>query len=147
MSTNRSVSSASTQSNSILDGQRDPRNLRAISPDRISAISSESETSVDNLEEGFVKKSHPRLQRLTAVVPPRFKESQPSSTSTAFQRWKEKQRRPIPKLLSFALTATIAVMLVFAPRHRRRVADIHVQCSSFFVDILHNLPPESHPSE
>ncbi|CAD6584847.1 MAG: Altered inheritance of mitochondria protein 6 [Alectoria sarmentosa] len=116
MSINRSVSLVSTQSDSGLEGQRDPRKSRALSPDRVSAISSESETSVDNLEEGFVKKSHPRLQWLTAVVPPVFKGSQPSSTSTAFQRWKGKQRKPVPKLLSFAVTAAIAVMLVvFVP--------------------------------
>ena len=106
MAINRPVSLPSVQ----------PRKLRANSPDRVSAVSSDSETSVDNLEEGFVKKSHPKLRWLTAVVPPAAKGSRPSRTTSAFQRWKGKQQRPIPKLLLFAIIASVAVMLVvFAP--------------------------------
>lgn len=110
MATNRPLSSLSRQSDSVLDGQRDPVGLRAISPDRVSAMSSESKTSVDDLEEGFVKRSNP----MTAIVSPIFKIPRPSRTSSAFQRWKEKQRRPVPKLLTFAITAFVTAMLVFS---------------------------------
>ncbi len=79
-------------------------------------MSSESDTSIVNLEEGFVKRSQPRPQWLTTVVSPVFRGSRPSGTSSVFQRWKEKQRRPVPKLLLFAITASITVMWVlFTP--------------------------------
>lgn len=86
--------------------------MRAISPDRVSAMSSESKTSVDDLEEGFVRKSQPRKGWLTAVVSPIFKISRPTRTSSAFRRWKEKQRPPVPKLLTFAITASVTSIVL-----------------------------------
>lgn len=115
MAMSRPVSPASIQSDSILDG-KDQQALRAINPGRLSEISSESESSADNLEDRLVQKSDPRLRWLTAVVPSILRRSRPSRTSSAFQRWKEKQRKPIAKLLLLACTAGVAVMLVvFAP--------------------------------
>ncbi len=111
MASDRPVSLPSTNNGRVFDVQEDHRNLRAISPDRVSAMSSESETSVDNSEEAFVKKSRPRWRSLTAIKPQIFKGSR-SRTSSAFQKWKANQRRPVPKLLIFAITATIASMLV-----------------------------------
>ncbi|KAL9065690.1 MAG: hypothetical protein Q9161_008076 [Pseudevernia consocians] len=117
MATNWPVPLPSMQSDSSFEVQRNSsRHSLTISPDRVSAMSSESETSVANLEEGSVKKSQPSPQWLTAVVPPLFKGSRISSTSSAFQRCKGKQRRPVSILLLFATTASIAVMLVvFTP--------------------------------
>ena len=75
-------------------------------------MSSESGTSVDNLEENFVKQPQPKARGWRAVIPRIFTRSRPRRTSSAFQRWKEKQRPPLPKLLLFAITASLAVMLV-----------------------------------
>ena len=118
MTTNQPASSPSGQINGVIDGQRDPHSLRAISPDRVSALSNESATSIDNLagQRGSLGKSHPNLSWMTAVIPRVFQRPRPSRTSSAFARWKGKQRRPLPKMLSYAITATIAVMsVVFAP--------------------------------
>ena len=90
--------------------ERDHQNRNTVGADRVSVLSSDSESSVDNLEENIVRKPYPESRGWN--VASIFRISQPTRTSSAFQRWKEKQRRPVPKLLLFAITASIAVMLV-----------------------------------
>ena len=126
MASNRPVSLPFVQHDNIFDGQRDHRTVRAVSPSGFSVMSSESGTSVDNLEENFVKQSHPRARSWRAVVPRVFTRSRPSRTSSAFQRWKEKQRPPLPKLLLFAITASIAVMLVLSNPNIVDVSDVQI---------------------
>ena len=112
MAFNRPASLPSVQHDSVYYGQRDHPNQRAISPGGVSVISSESETSVDNLEEGFVNKPQADSRSWKAVITPTSKRPRSTRTSSAFQRWKGKQRQPVPKILAFAITASLAVMLV-----------------------------------
>ena len=91
---------------------RNHQDVRGISPDGASATSGESESSVDRLEEGFVKKPQRNLQGWKAVVTPKFKRPRPTRTSFAFQRWRGKQRQPVPKLLLFAITASVTTLSV-----------------------------------
>lgn len=110
MATSLLESSPTVHSN--LDGLRDHPISRTISPDQVSVMSSQSQTFVENLEEGFVKKSHPKLRWFTATSPPAFKGTRPCMMGSYFHRWRGKQQQPVPKLLSFAITASITVMLV-----------------------------------
>ena len=89
---------------------RDNQNRNSVSEDRASVLSSDSESSVDNLEETIVRKPYPESRGWN--VASIFRIPRPTRTSSAFQRWKVKQRRPVRKLLLFAITASIAVMLV-----------------------------------
>ena len=112
MAFDRPMSLPSVQHDNIFNGQAVHGIVRAVSPGGVSVMSSESGTSVDNLEENFVKRPHPKARGWRAIIPRVLTRSRPSKTSSAFQRWKEKQRPPLPKLLLFAITASIAVMLV-----------------------------------
>ena len=112
MASNRPLSLPSMDHDITFDSMRDHRNVRGISPDRVSATSSENETSVDNIEEGFVKKPQPNLRGWKAINPLNSKRSPPTRTGSAFQRWKGKQHPPIPKLQLFAIAASGAIMLV-----------------------------------
>ena len=117
MAFNRPVSLPTALDGNVFDGQREGRNPRALSPDQVSVLSSNSAESVDALEEGFVKKPSPKLRCLKTMIPPVLKSSRPSKTTFAFQRWKGKQRRPLPKLLIFAIAAAIASMSVFSAQN------------------------------
>lgn len=110
------MSESLEQHDRISNDQRDHLNTRPVSPDRGYAMSDESETSVHNPRESLLKSLQPRLPGLRACVPPMFTESHSTRLESAFQRWKGKQLRPVPKLLVFAVTATIAVMLVILTR-------------------------------
>ena len=112
MASNRPVSLPSVQHANIFDNQRGRGIVRAVSSGGVSVMSSESATSVDNLEGNFVKQPHPKARGWRAVIPRIFTRSRPSRTSSAFGRWKEKQRPPLLKLLLFAITASIAVVFV-----------------------------------
>ena len=112
MATNRPVSLPSVQQDNIYENQRGHGIVRAVSSGAVSVMSSESGTSVDNLEEKFVKQPHPKARGWRAVIPRIFTRSRLSRTSSAFGKWKEKQRPALPKLLLFAITASIGVMLV-----------------------------------
>ena len=111
MAFDRPVSLPTVLNGSVFDRQRDSRNPRAASPDQVSVLSSNSEGSVDGLEEGFVKKSSPKFRYLKTVIPPVFQSSRPQKTIFAFQRRKETKRRPFPKLLTFAIVVTVLSLL------------------------------------
>ena len=112
MAFDRPVSLPTVLNGSVFDRQRDSRNPRAVSPDQVSPLSSNSEESVDGLEAGFAKKSSPKFRYLKTVIPPGLKSSRPKKTTFAFQRRKGIQRQPFPKLLIFAIVVSIASMLV-----------------------------------
>ena len=81
-----------------------------MSADRVSVLSSDSESSVDYLEENNLRKLYLQLQGWN--VASTFRTSRPTRTSSGFQRRKGKQHQPVRKLLLFAIIASIAVMLV-----------------------------------
>ena len=112
MTNNLPVSLPTSQNGSIFDRPRDHPDLRAISPDRNSVMSSDTATSFDNSEEGFVKKPPSGMRRLTAVIPGVLKRPRLSESGSAFQRWKKKHRQPVHALLVYAIAATIAVTSV-----------------------------------
>ena len=84
----------------------------AKSADRVSLTSSESESSGKNLAEGFVQWPQPKSRGLEVIVPPVLKGSRPTRTSSAFQRWKGRQRVPVPRLLIVSIIGSVAVMFV-----------------------------------
>ena len=108
----RPVSLPSAQDDNIFDGRRGHGIVRAVSPGEVSVISSESGTSVDNLEEEFVKQPHLNERDWRAVIPRIRTTSRPSTTTSAFRRWKEKQRPPLQKLQLFAIIASITITFV-----------------------------------
>ena len=112
MAFNRPMSSPFVQNENIFNGQRDHGIIRGVSPGGASVMSSESEISVDNLEDKFVGQPHPKERSWKAFIPRTFTKSRPTRTSSAFQRWKQRQRPPVSKLLLFSIIASIAVMLV-----------------------------------
>ena len=85
--------------------------------DRVSVSSSDSESSVENLEENILKKRSPQLRGWNVASISRT--SRPTRTGSAFQRWKGKQRQPVRKLLLLAIIASIAVMFVASPSNSR----------------------------
>ena len=102
---------SSMQEENICHSRNDSWNVRTISPDQISVMSSGSETSVDHSEEGLVQKSRPRFKWLTAGIPQVFKRSRRSRTGTAFEKWKGQQRQSVPRLLLLTIIESVAVML------------------------------------
>ena len=152
MAFNRPISLPSVQHVNISDGQKGHGIVRAASPGGVSVMSSESGTSADNLDENFVKEPHPKARGWRAVIPRMFTRSRPSRTSSAFPRWKEKQRPPLPKLLLFAITTSIAVMLVVSTPN---VSDISLTSTSsilsslliYYIIHLRSLIPPNHIQE
>lgn len=112
MAFDRPLPVSSVHQEEIFNGMRGHQGVHGISPNRASATSSESKSSVDRLEEGFFKKSQPNLQGWKAVVTPKFKRPRPTRTSSAFQRWRGKQRQPVPILLLLAITASLTTLWV-----------------------------------
>ena len=97
---------------------RDHQDSDTTSEDRVSVLSSESKTSVDDLEENSVRKPHPELRGWKAIYAVVSQRSRPTRTSSAFQRWKGKQRQPVSKIGLLAIAASVAVMLVVStPDH------------------------------
>ena len=114
MALNRPISLPSVQHDDIFDGQKSHGIIRTVSPGGVSVMSSESGTSIDNIEDTFVKQPHPKARGWRAVISRTFIRPRPSRTSSAFQRWKEKQRPPLPKLILLAIIVSIPVMLVLS---------------------------------
>ena len=142
MAFDRPVSLPSVRNDNVFTLPSDHQNRNIIGVDGVSVSSSDSESSVDSLEESIVRKPHPKLRGWKAVVASIFKTSRPS----AFQRWKGKQRRPVRKLLLFAITASVAVMLVVsAPNNSgtplTRVFSVLTSLLIYFIIYLKSLIP------
>lgn len=111
-------------------------------------MSSESESSVDRLEEGTVKEPKSNLQGWKAVVTPKFLRPRPTRTSSAFPRWRGKKRQPVPKLLLLAITASVTTLLVvlafdFSDVSLTRIPSVLTSLLVYYIIHLRGLIPPS----